>query len=114
MIGDRKFGSIVQKFLHEYGEISIDHIEIVAPYEEESNGHPRVRTWRHRPPLRFKMAETQMPANIKNFECLKLKFAIATEKYSANENTINGTFLYLLDTLTFAATMRLMLIISIK
>jgi hypothetical protein len=71
MIGDRKFGSIIQKLLHEYGEIFIDHIEIVAPYEEDPNGHPRVRARQ----LRFEMAETQMPANIKNFGYFMLRFA---------------------------------------
>jgi hypothetical protein len=72
MIGDRKFASIVQKFLHEYGEITIDCIEIVAPYEEDPIGpHPRVRAWR----LRYEMAETQMPANIKNFAYFELRFA---------------------------------------
>jgi hypothetical protein len=72
MIGDRKFGSIIQKFLHEYGEIMINDIEIVAPYEEDPSGpNPRVRARQ----LRFEMAETQMPANIKNFKCFKLRFA---------------------------------------
>jgi hypothetical protein len=73
-IGDRKFGSIVQKFLHEYSEITIDHIEIVAPYEEDPSGHPRVRARQ----LKFKMAVTQMPANIKNFGYFMLRFAFST------------------------------------
>jgi hypothetical protein len=75
MIGDRKFGSIAQKFLHEYGEIMIDHIEIVAPYEEDPNDHPQVRAWQNNRPLRFEMTMAQMPANIKNFKSLKLRFA---------------------------------------
>jgi hypothetical protein len=76
MIGDRKFASIVQQFLHEYREIMIDYIKIVAPYEEDPNGpHPRVRVWQNNRPLRFKMAEAQMPANIKNFYLFKLRFA---------------------------------------
>jgi hypothetical protein len=75
-IGDRKFASIVQPFLHEYGEITIGHIEIVAPYKEDSSGHPRVRAWKNDRPLRFEMAEAQMPANIRNFKCFKLRFAI--------------------------------------
>jgi hypothetical protein len=74
-IGDRKFASIVQKFLHEYGEITIDHIEIVAPYEEDPSGHPRVRAWQNHSWLRFEMAEAQMPANIKNFHYFELRFA---------------------------------------
>jgi hypothetical protein len=75
-IGDRKFASIVQKFLHEYGEISIYHIEIVAPYEEDPSGsRPRVRTLQNHSPLRFEMAEAQMPANITNFKTLELRFA---------------------------------------
>jgi hypothetical protein len=73
-IGDRKFASIIQKFLHRYGEIKIGRIEIVAPYEEDPNGHPRVRVWQNHSRLRFEMAEVQMPANITNFKCLELRF----------------------------------------
>jgi hypothetical protein len=76
MIGDRKFASIIQKFLHVYGEITIDRVKIVAPYEEDPNGpHPRVRAWQNNRPLRFEMAEVQMPANIKNFNKFELRFA---------------------------------------
>jgi hypothetical protein len=71
MIGDRRFASIIQKFLHEYGEVTIDEIEIVSPYEEDPNGHPRVRARQ----LRFEMAEAQMPANIKSFNEFELRFA---------------------------------------
>jgi hypothetical protein len=74
MIGDRRFASILQKFLHKYGEITIDRIQIVAPYEDPS-GHPRVRVWQNDRPLRFEMAEAQMPTNIKNFNCFELRFA---------------------------------------
>jgi hypothetical protein len=70
-IGDRRFASIIQKFLHNYGEITINRIEIVAPYEEDPSGpHPRVRARQ----LRFKMAEMQMPANIKNLNKFELRF----------------------------------------
>jgi hypothetical protein len=76
IIGDRRFTSIIQKFLHNYGEITIADIEIVAPYEEDPNGsRPRVRTWQNNRPLRFEMAETQIPANIKNFNKFELRFA---------------------------------------
>jgi hypothetical protein len=75
-IGDRKFASIIQKFLHEYGEIMIGCIEIVAPYEEDPSGpHPRVRAVQNYRPLRFEMAEAQMPANIKNCDLFELRFA---------------------------------------
>jgi hypothetical protein len=74
LIGDRKFASIVQPFLHEYSEITIEDIEIVAPFEDPS-GHPRVRVRQNNRPLRFEMAETQMPANIKNFTKIELRFA---------------------------------------
>jgi hypothetical protein len=76
MIGNRKFGSIIQKFLHEYGEIKINCIQIVAPYEEDPSGaQPRVRAKQNNRPLRFEMAEAQMPANIKTFNYLDLRFA---------------------------------------
>jgi hypothetical protein len=74
-IGDRKFASIIQKFLHKYGEITIDRIQIVAPYEEDPDGHPRVRAWQNNRPLRFEVAEAQMPANIKTFDKFELRFA---------------------------------------
>jgi hypothetical protein len=74
MISDRKFASIVQKFLHEYREITIA-INIVAPYEEDPSGHPRVRVRQNNRPLRFEMADTQMPANIKKFAYFELRFA---------------------------------------
>jgi hypothetical protein len=75
-IGDRKFASIIQKFLHEYGEIMIDYIQIVAPYEEDPDGpHPRVRAWQNHSALRFEMADVEMPVNIKNFKYLELRFA---------------------------------------
>jgi hypothetical protein len=76
MIGDRKFASIIQKFLHEYGEIKINCIQIVAPYEEDPSGaQPRVRAKQNNRPLRFEMAEAQMPTNIKNFTKFKMRFA---------------------------------------
>jgi hypothetical protein len=75
-IGDRKFGSIIQKFLHEYREIKLVGIHIVAPYAEDPSGHPRVRIWQNnRPTLRFEMAEAQIPANIKSFQFVVLRFA---------------------------------------
>jgi hypothetical protein len=77
-IGDRKFAAIVQPFLHEYKEITIVEIEIVAPYKEDPDDpHPRVRVWQrqnHRH-LRIKMAEAQMPTNIKTMHLLHLRFA---------------------------------------
>jgi hypothetical protein len=73
-IGDLRFGSIVQKFLHGYGEITIGPIDIVGPYEEH---HPRVHKWKNnRPLVRIQITEAQMPANIKNFNELELRFAI--------------------------------------
>jgi hypothetical protein len=74
-IGDRKFGSIVQKFLNEYKKIKIAGILIVAPYKEDSSGHPQVRAWQNNGSMRFEMAETQMPTNIKTFDFLSLRFA---------------------------------------
>jgi hypothetical protein len=76
MIGDRKFALIAQEFLHGYRDNMIGDIEIVAPYEEDPTGpHPRVRVWQNRLPLRFEMAEAQMPANIKNYHLFVLRFA---------------------------------------
>jgi hypothetical protein len=113
MIGDRRFASIVQKFLHEYMEIKIVYIEIVAPYEDP-DGHPRVRAWQNKRPLRFEMAETQMPTNIKSFQLLELRFAHPyfwlyklPDCYFGKLNLIMGPLcitLSSLDTLTFVAS----------
>jgi hypothetical protein len=81
-IGDRRFAAIVQPFLHEYGQISLDKIwSIVAPYEEHpSDPGPRVRVCHddledgEQLVERVKMADVPMPANIKNFETLGLRF----------------------------------------
>jgi hypothetical protein len=82
-IGDRKFASIIQKFLHEYGENTIGDIQIFAPYEEDPYGpHPRVRTWQNKRPLRFEMAETQMPTNIKNFGFVGFRYATHIFSYT--------------------------------
>jgi hypothetical protein len=82
-IGDRRFASIVQKFLHEYGEITINSIEIIAPYEEDSSGpQPQVRVWKNCRQFTFEMAQTQMPANIKNCDCFELRFVFVPQYYS--------------------------------
>jgi hypothetical protein len=74
-IGDRKFTSIAQAFLHEYGQIIIEHIEIVAPYvEHPSDCRPRVRAWKKHCPWRVKLADAQMPANVKHINSLLLRF----------------------------------------
>jgi hypothetical protein len=98
-IGDRKFASIVQPFLHEYRDIMIDYIKIVAPYEEDPSGHPRVRTWQNDRLLRFEMAEAQMPANIKNFDYLELRFALGNKRLQRRSPPNNA----------FAPPMRLLL-----
>jgi hypothetical protein len=109
-IGDRKFASIIQKFLHEYGEITIDCIQIVAPDEEDPEHHPRVRTWQNNRPWKFEMAEVQMPANIKNLDKFELRFETNFFPIiNIWEMKFHKWNLYLLDTLTFALTMRLLL-----
>jgi hypothetical protein len=74
-IGDLRFASILQKFLHEYREIAIHRIEIL----HDPTG-PRVQAWRNDTETyeRSKMADAQMPANITNFNDLTLRFAVCT------------------------------------
>jgi hypothetical protein len=76
-IGDIKFASIVQKFLHEYhSEIALDIFEILPPYEQHPNDSwPRVRVWQNGSQVRVKMADAPMPANIANFGMLSFRFA---------------------------------------
>jgi hypothetical protein len=63
----------------------IHHIQIVAPFEDPS-GHPRVRTFQNNRPIRFEMAEAQMPANIKNFDLFELRFAFCNPLFSRYPN----------------------------
>jgi hypothetical protein len=78
-IGNRQFATIIQTFLHEYGQFTLDKIKIIRPYDEHpsDNGCPRVRVWQkqmHRF-VRVKLADAQVPKNIANFKLIKLRFA---------------------------------------
>jgi hypothetical protein len=73
--GNRQFAKIVQTFLHEYGQIKLDSIAIVRPFVEHPNGGLRVRVKYMDSWLRFKLADSQIPANIKDFKTVKLRFA---------------------------------------
>jgi hypothetical protein len=74
-IGDRKFASIAEKFLHQYREIALDIFDIIPPYEQHPiDSRPRVRAWQNYRQVRVKMADAPMPANIKNFGMMSLRF----------------------------------------
>jgi hypothetical protein len=76
-IGNPQFARIVQTFLHEYGEITLDKMVIMQPYNEHPNDCPRVRVWQKQMHLfvRFKLTDAQIPKNITNFKSIKLRFA---------------------------------------
>jgi hypothetical protein len=82
-LDDRQFISILQFFLTKVGQITFNHLRIVAPRENDPNGIGpivEVRKFWHdrRPPivLETNLPEGPMPTNVKDFKLIKLRFAI--------------------------------------
>jgi hypothetical protein len=88
-LDDRQFVSILQFFLTKEGRITLGHLRIAAPRENDPNGGgpilemrkemPPFRSdWITRPPsdLETNLPEVPMPANVKDFKLIELKFAI--------------------------------------
>jgi hypothetical protein len=74
-IGDRQFATIAQTFLHEHGEIRLHYTEITIPDDEESNGRPMVRVWRHSGwGPNMELPFWPMQSNIKHFHVIRLRF----------------------------------------
>jgi hypothetical protein len=88
-LGDRQFASILQFFLTEVGQITLGHLRIVAPRENDPNGGgPVVEVrkglsdweWTHPPDMETNLPEGPMPKNVNNFKRIELRFAIAIYK----------------------------------
>jgi hypothetical protein len=85
-LGDRQFASILQFFLTKEGQITLAHLRIVAPRENDPNdGGPivevRKRLWHDWEPrlpmdLETNLPERPMPTNVKDFKLIELRFAI--------------------------------------
>jgi hypothetical protein len=88
-LGDRQFASILQFFLTKEGQITLGHLRIVAPRENDPNGGgpivemrkemPPFRSeWITRPPsdLETNLPEVPMPANVKDFKLIELRFSV--------------------------------------
>jgi hypothetical protein len=88
-LNDHQFAKILQFFLTEVGQITLDNLRIVAPRENDPNGGgPIVEVRKKVPPFRAQLVvlppsdletnlpEGPMPTNIKNFKRIELRFAI--------------------------------------
>jgi hypothetical protein len=95
-LGDRQFASILQFFLTEVGQITLGHLRIVAPREDDPNGGgPIVEVrksywseWRPRPQshLETNLPEGPMPTNVKAFNLIELRFAIYKLIFNIKKN----------------------------
>jgi hypothetical protein len=84
-LGDRQFARILQFFLTQVGQITLGHLRIVAPRENDPNGGgPIVEV---RKPflsecewalsdLETKVPGGPMPNNVRDFKLIELRFAI--------------------------------------
>jgi hypothetical protein len=91
-LGDRQFAKILQFFLSDLCQITLDHMRIVAPRRNDPNPNgdgPIVEvrkempqfysSWgMQRPPcdLETNLPEGPMPNNVKDFKLIELRFAI--------------------------------------
>jgi hypothetical protein len=71
-LGDYKFACILQSFLHdEVRKITLGRMFIISPEINVSSDQPMVQVW---PNDATNIPESPMPANIKNFKEIELKF----------------------------------------
>jgi hypothetical protein len=90
-LGDRQFAKILQFFLTEVGRITLGHLRIVAPREDDPNGGgPIVEVRKHMPPfqqyiaweprppsdLETNLPKVPMPTNVRDFKLIELRFPI--------------------------------------
>jgi hypothetical protein len=86
-LGDRQFASILQFFLTRVGQITLEHLRIVAPRENDPNGIGPIvevrkemlyfEAQRFPSDLETNLPEGPMPTNVKDFKLIDLRFAIA-------------------------------------
>jgi hypothetical protein len=92
-LGDRQFASILQFFLTKEGQITLDHLRIVTPRENDQNGCGPIVEVRKKmqkflfefhplPPSNLDTAlpEGPMPTNVKDFKLIDLRFALTHTK----------------------------------
>jgi hypothetical protein len=75
-VGDRKFAVILQSFLHNYGQITLDNIWIGRPRPKDRRLY--VRSWSKsydRIHANLELPDVELPKNIKNFLMIELGFA---------------------------------------
>jgi hypothetical protein len=79
-LGDRQFAKILQFFLTQVGQITLCHLRIVAPRENDPNGSGPIvevyKTWWDELVLKTNLPDGPMPTNVKDFELIDLRFAI--------------------------------------
>jgi hypothetical protein len=95
-LGDRQFAKILQFFLTEVGQITLGNLRIVGPWPWE-NTPPTVEVrnkilqFHHEQKvgspcdLKTKLPEGPMPANVKNFKLIQLRFAQSYTYLKLNE-----------------------------
>jgi hypothetical protein len=86
-LGDGQFAKILQFFLTKEGQITLGHLRILAPRENDTNcDGPIVEVHKERPPfhpdmwppsdLETNLPEGPMPNNVKDFKLIELRFVL--------------------------------------
>jgi hypothetical protein len=71
-IGDRQFARIIQCFLHDpVKEITLGEMHLIPPRRGVSSDQQMMKVW---PNKATSMPDCPMPANVKNFVAIHLKF----------------------------------------
>jgi hypothetical protein len=82
-IGDRQFAYIIQSFLHdEVREITLGEMRIIAPRPDVPSDQPMVKVW---PKAATNIPDWPMPANIKDFELIYLKYVSFSKLHLMND-----------------------------
>jgi hypothetical protein len=98
-LGDRQFAKILPFFLTNEGQITLGHLRIVAPREDDPNGggpivevHKEMpRFWSelgypHESDLETNLPEGQMPTNVRDFKLIELRFGIYKLIFNIKKN----------------------------
>jgi hypothetical protein len=87
-IGHRQFARIIQSFLHDkLKEITLGKMEIIPPRPNVPSDQPLIRVW---PNKATNIPDWPMPANIKDFKQINLKFLFRSLRNSFQQFQICG------------------------
>jgi hypothetical protein len=85
-LGDRQFAKNLQFFLTQVGQITLGHLRIVAPRENDDGGpivevrKPFLSECEWASDLETKVPGGPMPNNVRDFKLIELRFAIVIYK----------------------------------